>query len=43
LKEAAKLGFTRAIIPVANQPKHKIAGMEVCTANRLDEALLQLF
>jgi DNA repair protein RadA/Sms len=43
LKEAAKLGFTRAIIPVANQPKHKIAGIEVCTANRLDEALSQLF
>jgi DNA repair protein RadA/Sms len=43
LKEAAKLGFTHAIIPAANQPKAKIAGIEVIPVNRVDEALGQLF
>ncbi len=43
LKEAAKLGFTHAIIPAANQPKNKIAGIEVIPVNRVDEALGQLF
>jgi len=39
LKEAAKLGFTRAIIPMANQPKQKIPGMTVHAVHRLDEAI----
>ena len=39
LKEAAKLGFTQAIVPAANQPKQKIAGMEVHAVQRLDEAI----
>ena len=39
LKEAAKLGFTQAIVPAANQPKHKIAGMEIHAVQRLDEAI----
>jgi DNA repair protein RadA/Sms len=39
LKEAAKLGFTRAIIPMANQPKQKIVGMTVHAVQRLDEAI----
>ncbi|OZA24385.1 MAG: DNA repair protein RadA [Hydrogenophilales bacterium 17-61-9] len=39
LKEAAKLGFTRAIVPAANQPKQKIAGMEIHAVHRLDEAI----
>jgi DNA repair protein RadA/Sms len=39
LKEAAKLGFTQAIVPAANQPKQKIAGMEIHAVNRLDEAI----
>ncbi len=43
LKEAAKLGFTHAIVPAANQPKNKIPDMEVIPVNRLDEALGQLF
>jgi DNA repair protein RadA/Sms len=43
LKEAAKLGFTHAIVPMANQPKTKIAGMEVLPVSRVDEALSQLF
>jgi DNA repair protein RadA/Sms len=43
LREAAKLGFTQAIIPAANQPKQKISGLEIVSVNRLDEALAQLF
>ena len=39
LKEAAKLGFTQAIVPAANQPKQKIAGMTVHGVQRLDEAI----
>ncbi len=39
LKEAAKLGFTHAIIPKANSPKHKIEGMEIIAVERVDEAV----
>ena len=39
LKEAAKLGFTQAIVPAANQPKQKIPGMEIHPVHRLDEAI----
>jgi DNA repair protein RadA/Sms len=39
LKEAAKLGFTHALIPEANRPKHPIAGMEVIAVKRVDEAV----
>ena len=39
LKEAAKLGFTKAIIPKANAPKSKIEGMEVFAVERLEQAL----
>src|SRR5512143_3492883 len=39
LKEAAKLGFTQAIVPAANQPKQKIAGMTIHAVQRLDEAI----
>jgi DNA repair protein RadA/Sms len=39
LKEASKLGFTQAIVPAANQPKQKIAGMTVHAVQRLDEAI----
>ncbi|MDP1633342.1 MAG: S16 family serine protease, partial [Gallionellaceae bacterium] len=39
LKEAAKLGFTRAIIPRANAPKQKIAGMEIIAVDRVEEAV----
>ncbi len=42
LKEAAKLGFTKAIVPKANAPKAKIVGMEVIAVERLDQALNQL-
>ena len=42
LKEAAKLGFERAIIPKANQPKGKIAGLEVIAIERIDQAVAAL-
>lgn len=42
LKEAAKLGFTRALIPEANRPKQAIAGMEVIAVRRVEEAVARL-
>ncbi len=39
LKEAAKLGFTIAIIPRANLPKSKIPGLRVIPVERIDEAI----
>ena len=42
LKEAAKLGFSKAIVPKSNAPKSKIAGLEVIAVERLDQALQQL-
>jgi DNA repair protein RadA/Sms len=39
LKEAAKLGFEKAIVPRANQPKGKIAGLEVLAVERVDQAV----
>jgi DNA repair protein RadA/Sms len=39
LKEAAKLGFTRAIIPAANKPRQPIEGLEVIAVERVVQAL----
>ena len=39
LKEAAKLGFTHAIIPKANLPKQPISGIEVFGADMVEQAL----
>jgi len=39
LKEAAKLGFDRVIIPKANQPKSRIAGLEIIAVERVDRAV----
>jgi len=39
LSEAAKHGFTRAIVPKANAPKKKIDGMKVIAVSKLSEAL----
>jgi len=39
LKEAAKLGFTHAVIPKANNPKQRLAGMEVVAVDRLEDAV----
>ena len=42
LKEAAKLGFERALVPRANAPKAKLAGLEVLAVDRVDEAVARL-
>lgn len=42
LKEAAKLGFTRALVPEANRPKLAIAGLEVIAVRRVEEAVERL-
>ncbi len=42
LKEAAKLGFTRALIPEANRPKQPIAGIEVIAVRRVEEAVARI-
>ncbi|HIJ22713.1 MAG: DNA repair protein RadA [Gammaproteobacteria bacterium] len=39
LREAAKHGFTRAIIPKANRPRKAIEGLEVVAVSRLSDAL----
>jgi DNA repair protein RadA/Sms len=39
LKEAAKLGFSIALIPKANAPKQPIEGLEVIAVDRIDEAI----
>ncbi len=42
LREAAKLGFTRALIPEANAPKTPIAGIRTIAVRRVDEAVERL-
>ena len=39
LREAAKLGFTMAIVPKANAPKKPVEGMTVHAVERVEEAL----
>lgn len=39
LKEAAKLGFAKAIIPRANAPKQPIEGVEIIGVDRLSNAI----
>jgi DNA repair protein RadA/Sms len=39
LREAAKLGFERAVVPRANQPKVKIPGLETLPVERIGEAV----
>jgi len=39
LKEAAKLGFTRAVIPKANAPRQSVPGMEIVAVDRIEEAV----
>jgi len=39
LREAAKLGFTHAIVPAANRPRLPIEGMEVVSVERLAQAV----
>jgi DNA repair protein RadA/Sms len=42
LREAAKLGFTRALIPAANKPRQAIDGIAIVAVERIDQALQQL-
>jgi DNA repair protein RadA/Sms len=42
LKEAAKLGFTHAIIPKANAPRQAIGGMQVIALDRIEQAIERL-
>jgi DNA repair protein RadA/Sms len=42
LQEAAKHGFTRAIVPKANAPRQSIPGMQVVAVSKLSEALAAL-
>ncbi len=42
IQEAAKHGFSRAIVPKANAPKQAIKGMKVIPVSRLSEALAAL-
>ena len=42
LKEAAKLGFTHAIIPKANAPKQPVKGIEVIALERIEQAIEHL-
>ncbi|MCB1735475.1 MAG: DNA repair protein RadA [Gammaproteobacteria bacterium] len=39
LREAAKHGFTRAIVPRANVPKRGVKGLEIVPVRRLQEAI----
>ena len=39
LREIAKLGFEKAIVPRANQPKGRVEGLEVLPAERVDQAV----
>jgi DNA repair protein RadA/Sms len=41
LREAAKLGFTHAMIPKANKPKHAIEGLQVFAVERIEEAVIK--
>ena len=39
LKEAAKLGFSVAVIPKANAPKQPIEGLQVIAVERIEQAI----
>ena len=43
IKEAAKLGFTQAVIPKTNQSKQVIEGIEIIAVERVEEAIRVLF
>ena len=43
LREAAKLGFTQAIIPLANKPKQAIPGIEIVPVGRVGEAVARMY
>jgi DNA repair protein RadA/Sms len=39
IKEAAKLGFTQALVPKANKPRQAITGIDVIAVDRIEEAV----
>jgi DNA repair protein RadA/Sms len=39
LKEAAKLGFSVAVVPKANAPRKAIEGMTIHAVERIEEAM----
>ncbi len=41
LKEAAKLGFTHALIPQANQPRQPVSGIKVIAVRRIEDAVVR--
>ncbi len=43
LREAAKHGFRRAIVPVGNAPREQLDGLEVVTVKKLAEALEAIY
>jgi DNA repair protein RadA/Sms len=43
LREAVKHGFTRAIVPAANEPRRAIEGLQVIAVERLADALARAF
>ncbi|MDO8333483.1 MAG: DNA repair protein RadA [Nitrosomonas sp.] len=43
LKEAAKLGFKQAIIPLANKPKQSIPGFQIIAVGRIRDAVAQMY
>jgi DNA repair protein RadA/Sms len=42
LREAAKLGFTHALIPEANKPRQPIAGLQVIAVRRVADAVARM-
>ncbi len=42
LREAAKLGFSLALVPKSNLPKQKIEGLQVVGVERIDEAMSKI-
>jgi DNA repair protein RadA/Sms len=42
IREAAKLGFERFIIPSLNKPKQRLDGIDLIAVDRVDEALAAL-
>jgi DNA repair protein RadA/Sms len=43
IREAAKLGFRRALVPEANLPRNTLDGIEVCGVARIEDALARVF
>lgn len=43
LAEAAKLGFTKAIIPKANKPKYSVHGIDVILVERVKDAIAKIY